>query len=266
MEFIRSLIDGVEELTGIKLTEDDLADVRQELITVLMVAAYHKNKEISDKQVASVFSLFEGVRKLQMRAAKGDESAQLLIMGVEKLVNPPKMIRSDKSKKKPFLPIVKDLVEGYWTSPHLIQAWEVRNIMSSLSFIVEPVCSCPKSKLNDFPPSCRCLKLQPKSKVKLRLRPILKNTKLIKEANLLNVKTGVNKRSFQTWQGLAVRIYLNRLLKKTPDSKLTESEIKRSLRKLSEFEKVHPEEVERSYKLPVYHGDPLTYQFSRHKK
>lgn len=287
---LKSILKSVEELTGVSLDSNDLLSARFDIITVLMIRAYAKDKVFDDSQTAEFSSLFSDILDIKLRSIKGDETAETLFNGILKLANPPKMIRKKVNKKKPFLPIVKDMLTGFKPSPHLIRGYEVRRLMSQISFLVEPVCTCRKPKnLNDLLDRlesqekqnvqsenhqilgqidfgegfCRCYKLSPSSKIRLRVDyPSIENQSLVKELeNFFNNPENKGKLGRLTLEGLAKKMHISRIYEKDPSSDLTERMLDRSMQYLREFEKDNPNEVETSYKLPVRGGEDLNYQF-----
>lgn len=248
MQLVGSMIEGIRELTGVELTEADFANVRHSLMTVLLVVAHHKAGELSDAEAANVLSLTDGLLELQLRAHKGEQTAQTFLKGVGKLVFPPKMLRSEGNRKEPFLPFVNDLLSGYRTSPHLIHAWNVRLLMSELSFQIEPAKGVSK--------------MTPNGKVRLgkRKRSIRINKEQRKKVIAVFKNASDRERARMTLEGLAKKIYIDRMSRQDRDAKMTEGILNRSLRMLRDFEETHPEEVQRSYKLPVFRGEGLPYQ------
>lgn len=146
MEVVQNIKSEVEDLIGFKLNRYDFPLIRHILKTALLVTAHFKKGDLDESQVANLSLIFERILELQLRALKGDKTAESYYLAIEKLNFPPKMIRSEKNKKKPFLPIVEDILAKYQSSPELLRAYDIRKIMSDLSFIVEPVCNCSNPK------------------------------------------------------------------------------------------------------------------------
>ena len=285
MKIIKNILNTVEGLSNIKLTEKDLIPAYYPITTVLLAIAHHKEEKINTQQIASLFSLFGRLLELQKSAIDGNKDAQTLYSGIEKLANPPKMLRTDK--KALFVPRVEDLLNACGSSPHLVRAYEFRLLMSNLSFLVEPVCNCSESKtirkstieingnslestgnadeifhsiVNSLSTTCNCYKLRPQSKIKLRTKLIARNKDLVKE--VVDFFDGASKSVLRriTLEGLARKIYLNRKNSKDNDAKYTEREINRDIKYLRDFENQYPNKIDNSDSLPVWDGDCLPYQ------
>lgn len=281
MIIIESILRGVEELSGVKLNDDDLVMARHPLITVLLAVAYLRENKLNSSQVASLFSLWSEVLELQLQIADGDKSAIKLYKGIEKLANPPKMLRNEKNQKPPFLPIVDDLLENYKSSEHLVRAYEVRRLMSELSNLVVPVCNCSKPKSygelfskprnldesfynGTFTSSeslCECSVLKPRSKIILREKFFSLNEELIEEVNNFFEHAPNNVKSRLTLEGLAKKIYLHRKSLNDPAAKFSEREINRDMKHLQDYERKNPETLKNSHLLHVRDGEDLPYQF-----
>lgn len=287
---LKSILKSVEELTGINLVLDDLLSARFDIITVLMIRAYAKGNVFDESQTAELSSLINDILDIKLKSVKGDKTAETLFNGILKLANPPKMIRKKSNKKKPFLPIVNDMLTGFNPSPHLVRGYEIRYLMSQISSLVEPVCTCQKPKnlndlLNEFERQkdkdaelvkhqvfeqsdfgkgfCDCSKLIPSSRIKLRLdRASIGNQSLVKEIEtFFNDPNNKRKLGRLTLEGLAKKIHIYRVYEGNPNTDLTERMLDRSMQYLKEFEKDNPNEVEMSHKLPVRGGEDLNYQF-----
>lgn len=284
----KSILNGIEDLTGVRLNLGDIFAARFNLITVLLINAYIKKGKLDKSHAIGLSSLFSTILELKLKAAEGDKSANTLYKGIEKLAYPPKMIRNKKNKKTPFLPIVEDMLNNYHSSPHLVRAYEIRRLMSELSFIIEPICDCTKPKnfkdllvntsknqiiedenqknfiknlIENFEEQiCKCYKLNTTSKIKLREKPQSKNENLTEEANIFFQGATQAKKSNFTWEGLAKKIYLERESAKDSSAKLTERDINRSLQYLRQYESDYPEVIENCLKLPVLDGENLPYQ------
>jgi hypothetical protein len=279
-EFIESLIRGVEELTGINLTLDDVRDVRQELITILLITAHKKGGELTDSEAAKLYSLTDRVRQLQMQVKTGDSDAELKLRLVEKLTDSPKMIHSQKKKTTPFITVVKDALEGYKTSPHFVHVGEIRKLMSQLSYIVKPICSCSKKQELDNWLSlktdlseeekklirtdnadfvCSCNTLKPESKVELRKRVISRRVNLIEEAETVFKKGTKRENSRLTLELLAKKIYLRRIENENSEDKTDINSLNRSLREVELFEKMNPDLLKRRRRLQIFNGEDIFY-------
>ena len=282
MNIIESIFDGIEDLTQIRLSlqdlkdiqlsENELIDTRYDLMTILLIYVSYKKGELNINDVKRISSIFEIIRKLQLATGNGDEDSKLLFDAIEKLAKPPKMRRNKKAKTKPFLPGVKDLLEKK-SSPHLKRAYEIRRLMSELSFIVEPVNVSKLEILESLEANPKLLqknrkgsqkinsnKLESISKIKVREKPVSSRIDLIEEVNktISNLEEAASAKL--TFVGLAKKIYLERAYQKDANSNLTERELNRCIQYLNEFEKQNPEEIESSNKLPIYGGEHLSYK------
>src|SRR5437868_1967958 len=134
MDFVEDIQNAIKSLTGHDLTSDDLQHARHDIISVLL--AYIKQKEgiFNEKDRAIISFVISKAITLQEKSVKGDTDSQLLIRGILKLCDPPKMNQTGKKKTKPFMPIVKDLIENGETSPHFIRASKINYLMYELSF------------------------------------------------------------------------------------------------------------------------------------
>jgi len=282
MKLSKYLEQEVEKITGVKVDCKDLSAASSLLKTTLLAEGYFKNGHLDSSHIAKLTLLFDGILTLLLRS-EDDKEAKLFFQAVEKLIFPPQMYRKKVSKRKAFVPNVEFLVSNFHSSPELVRAYELRQLMSELSFLIEPICGCRKPKglsellhslatdrkMKDVSVSianysaliCNCEKLKPDSKIKLGSR-ISREGALFEEAKqILSIFFKDNKKRTITWEGLAKKIYLERQYQTDSNTNLTERSLNRSLQKLKEFEKQFPEVVEHSLKLPVFQGDDLPYQF-----
>ena len=236
-----NLLRAVAELTGVELIADDIAYMRHDLITVLLIAAHCKKGELTDNQANRLSLLFSQLLKLQLRAHSGDSEARLFLEAISKCTDPPQNPPSSVKKKKAFIPAVKDFMSNGASSEHLVRACKIRSLMSQLSFSVEPT---------------EYAKLTPQTTIKMRETPLL-NGDLYIEAKKIIEGSFNRKRTPLTLETLARKIYLNKLSKTNKKSETEGREIRRSLAEFRKYEQAYPDEIERSPKLPVLGGDPL---------
>jgi hypothetical protein len=188
----------------------------------------------------TVSEIVEGLTRLVMLAARGDERSATQIKAIEKLINPEKY---ELPQNK-----IKELVERYETSPPLARGWELRRLMSLLAFVVQPLKKDGKSSEN-----------QP---IKLRDNP----------PDFYVHLTGLARKHWKpntTLQSMAIRIYLEELQEKgiTDEGEaITDRSLKRDLAKVREWERnaSEDEKVRRGqYKGLSLSDDPITwYEFS----
>jgi hypothetical protein len=151
-------------------------------------------------------------------AGSGDEDASDQLKAIEKLTRPEKY-ELPRSK-------IKELVEKYHTRPQLARGWELRRLMSGLSFAVEPV-------RTDKPVSID-------SQVRLLKKPKPDDRYWWERARK-------HWKPRSTLQSLAIRIYLARLedegITDASDASITERTLKRDLAEVRMWEQTtHPTE------------------------
>lgn len=245
---IKDICDHVRGLAGIDADDSELLNNMYLISTALLVQAYEMKGELSESEASKISILFGDLLKIALDAHKGDESAVMQLKAIEKLIHIPKMIASKKKKKKPFLPIIEDLISGYHTSPHLLRAWEVRKLMSRLSFFVSPV-NEDATSIFDGP-------VKKRDDLELRDEELEKAiTEAFEQASRIR-KTPL------TLQLLAIKIYLNQQSQEDKDCNLTDGDIRRDLCELEEWEAAHPDEKKSSYRLPILGGEDLPFQFA----
>lgn len=127
---LRSMFDGVRELTGVELNDEALIQSRHDLMTVLLIGAHREKGELTEAEAVDVLNLFDKLRKLQLRAHNEDESARLRVEAIKRLVDDVAFEVATKDVEK---------IAGCHTRPSLARARAVQWLMRELERYVEPV-------------------------------------------------------------------------------------------------------------------------------
>lgn len=259
MKLVESIIEGIRELTGVELTEDDFASVRHDLMTVLLLVAHHKLGDLREGEAAEVLSLFDGLRKLQLRASRDDKDARLRLTTIERLIDEAKYEIPTKDIEK---------IAGQHTPSFLARARAIQAIEHEIFWHLEPkgkdvseAWATLKKELGvendvdvDFTDWLAFVKHHEpnihQSEVQLRREPLLSNGEM-RELIAGHLREG------STLESLAISIYLEQLKADGIKNK-TEKSLARDLRDESKWRESNAETAGRG-NLAVFNKDELPY-------
>jgi hypothetical protein len=200
--------------------ETDLLELAQNalcLIRVFQAGAFIRHGVIGRQTGNTVSEIIDKLISLAVQAEKGDEKASNQLAVLHKVAHP-------SSYDLPST-VIKKIADSYHTSPHLARAWDVRDLMLELSYVVEPT---------NFNRSVA------EGPVRLAQRGKHEHPMRAKAEKFINTHS--------TLQSLAIAIYLDQL--DAEGITLNAGQIKTDLRKLKEWESVHLKDA--PYTLPLW--------------
>jgi hypothetical protein len=217
-----------------------LALLRQTPGTFHLIAA-HRVLETRPLHEHDIGGLIEGLTTIAILAAYGDEKSITQLKAIEKLIRAPKYCL-------PFTKL-REIIDRYETSPPLARAWELRQLMSCLCWVVAPIRPKPPYSI-DQPVKL----IQPSNSAYVELSELAQR----------HIKRN------STLQSLAISIYLEQLRNEgvtDENNTITERTLKADLTRAREWDKTVSEEdkVRRgTYKgLGLHQDSPITwYAFS----
>lgn len=204
---------------------------------LIMLNAMVEEESSASEYHYMVRGIVSGLTLLVLLAGEGDEKSATQLKAIQKLVKP----------EKYELPLTKirELVERYETSPPLARGWELRQLMSRLANVVEPL---KKSK-----------SYSPNQPIKLKESPPEYWVELWELARKhLDRNT--------TLQSMAIHIYLAQLQEKgiTGEGEaITDRTLKRDLERVRDWERdaSEDEKLRRGiYKGSSLSDDPITWR------
>ena len=217
----------IKELRESHDIETDLVELAQNapgLVEMFQIAALSDKGLIEKEAEKTLSEIIHSLVRIAFRAQGGDEKAANQLKVLHKVAYP---FNYDLPAT-----VIKNLADSYHISPHLARAWDVRELMYELSYVVEPT---------NFE------------------RSVLEGPVTLKTHNLgmrdVYQKAKHHIRRGSTLLSLAISLYIEQL--EQEGIALEPRDIKRDLQKLKEWESANLKENS-PYQLPLW-NEPGKY-------
>lgn len=214
-----TVIKGLRESHGIETDLLELAQNAPGLVEMFQIAALTDKGLISRESEKTLSEIIHNLVRIAFRAQGGDELASNQLKVLHKIAYP-------FNYELPAT-VIKNLAVRYHISPHLARAWDVRELMYELSYVVEPV-NFEKSVLEG---------------------PVTLKTHNLGMRDVYN-KAKHHIRRGSTLLSLAISLYIERL--EQEGIALEPRDIKRDLQKLKKWESANLKE-DSPFRLPLWY-------------